>query len=185
LFYHLDTGHRLKEGLNIDISESKNSIFGVNYAIKFLRYNVADSLKIGNLNASLGHLDAATFREYALEFFRLHHPSVRDLNLPSRLSSFFATNSVEDAVRYAERNEYRREVRIFEVHAEGIFHSLDMTWLDREFPKQINSSTAYYWHKYWTGELFEKDPDLAKADQRSSLCEVLITSPLTVGRRVA
>lgn len=184
MFYHLDTGHRLREGLTIELSENENSLFGSNYTQKFRGYGVADSLKNGDLSASLAHLDPATFREYALEFFRLHHPTVKDLKLPSRLCAFFATSSVEDAIRYAERNGYKKEIRVFEVHTEGDFQCLDMTWLDREFPKQLDSNTAYYFHKYWIGKLFEEDPHVAKGDPRPSLCESLVNRPITVGPRV-
>lgn len=184
MFYHLDTGHRLKEGLTIELSENKNSLFGYNYTRKFRRYGVADSLHNGDLSASLAHLDPATFREYALEFFRLHHPAVKEMKLPSRLCAFFATSSVEDAIRYAERNEYKKEIRVFEVQTEGVFQCLDMTWLDQEFPKQLNSDVCYYLHKYWIGKLFEKDPHLPKTDPRPSLCESLLTRPITVGLRV-
>lgn len=121
MLYHLDSGHRLKEGDIIALSEENNSVFGQNYTRKFRLYGVEDSLRNGCLNTPLEHLDAATFREYALEFFRLHHPTVKNLNLPSRLSSFFATGSIDDAIRYAKRSNYTKEIRIFEVHAEGGF----------------------------------------------------------------
>ncbi len=183
VLYHLDTAKQLEEGLSVGLTRGTLSIFGHNYVTKFCQYGVLESLQVGDLDANLENLDSSTFREYALEFFRLHHPTVVNLQLPSRLWSFFATYSVEDAIRYAERHAYQGEIRVFEVHAEGEHPHFDMTWLDRSFPKKINGDVAYYLHKYWIGELFEKDPYLVQADSRQSLSEYLVTQSITIGRR--
>lgn len=184
LLYHLDRGAKLKKGLTIELGEDKYSIFGRGYVEKFRQYRVAEALRSG-YDVSLAHLDSPAFREYALEFMRLHHPIIKNLKLPSRLCAFFATGSVEDAIQFAKRNDYKGEVRVFEVHTEGDSQFLDMTWLDREFPKQIsNDGIVYHLFRYWTGELFANDPHVAKADPRPSVREHLVTRSITVGDRV-
>jgi len=184
LLYHFDAAHRLEEGVGIELDRYRLSLFGRNYVKKFRQFGVMAGLERGVLETPLEHLDNSTFREYALEFFRLHHPAVADLKLPSRLCSFFATDSAEDAVRYAERYGYKGEIRVFEVHAAGEHSLLDMTWLDRAFPKKIDGDIAYYLNGYWRGDLFRDDPHLSGADPRPSLQERLVTSSIRVGRRV-
>lgn len=184
VLYHLDVGRRLQEGMRIELSNDSLSLLGKNYISKFRRYGVLEALEKGRLPATLDRLDAATFREWALEFLRRHYAPVMSLNRPSRLSSFFATATPDDALRYADRHKHQGERRVFEVQAPGEHPYLDMTWLDRTFPKSISSSVVYHLERYWIGELFESDPHLSKNDDRSSLREYLVTVPITIGRRV-
>lgn len=184
MLYHLDVGHRLKSGQVIDLAQNKLSVFGANYMRKFMNYGVQRALDSGDPTASLRHLDAATYREYALEFFRRHHPVTQGRNLPSRLSGFFATSSLDDAHRYAERHGFKGSVRIYEVLADGTFPTFDMTWLDRTFPPVLDGNTSYYWNKYWAGERFELDEQLNKNDQRPALMETILIQKIAIGNRV-
>lgn len=184
VLYHLDVAGRLREGMRIELRNNSPSLFGRNYISKFQRYGALESLEKGQLPASPGRLDAATFREFALELVRCHYPSVKILDRPSRLWAFFATATADDAMRYADRHKYQGERRVFEIHASGEHPYLDMTWLDRDFPKEISPGVIYHLERYWSGELFENDLRLAKGDPRSSLREYLVTTPITVGRRV-
>lgn len=184
MLYHLDVGHRLRCGQVIDLAHDKLSVFGANYMRRFMKYGVKRALDSGDFTAPLSHLDAATFREYALEFFRRHHPVAQGQNWPSRLSSFFATSSLDDAHLYVERHGFKGGVRIFEVIADGAFPAFDMTWLDRTFPNDLGKP-AYYWHKYWTGQRFEMDESLSKNDKRPSLMETVLNRKIAIGNRVA
>lgn len=184
MLYHLDVGHRLVSGQVIDLAQDKLSVFGANYMRRFMYYGVKSALDSGDRTASLARLDAPTFREYALEFFRRHHPVAQGRNWPSRLSSFFATSSLDDAHRYAERHGCKGGVRIYEVIADGNFPAFDMTWLDRTFPNDLGIP-AYYWHKYWTGQRFELDESLNKSDKRPSLMETILNQKITIGKRAA
>ena len=182
--YHLDVAGRLQEGMHINLSPGSLSWLGRTYTAKFRRYDVLKVLETGQLPAELARLDPATFREFALEFLRLHYAPVKNLNRPSRLWSFFATESPDDAIRYADRHEYHGEKRVFEVHTSGEHPCLDMTWLDRSFPNEISGGVLRHMQNYWAGELFENHQQLGFEDTRGSLCERLITSPITIGRIV-
>lgn len=164
----------------VQLSPASLSVFGRNYVSKFKRHGVLQAINTGTPPSSLKSLDLATFREFALEFHRRHHPLVNKMMRPSRLSSFFAVATVEDALRYADRHEYRGPRRVFEIQVTGVHPCLDMTWLDRSFPREMSSSVNYYIHRYWAGELFENDLDLSVADPRKSLREFLVTSPALV-----
>ncbi|WP_394540118.1 hypothetical protein PRJ39_06065 [Lysobacter enzymogenes] len=180
ILYHLDTLGRLQEGMLVNLSPASLSVFGRNYVSRFQRHDLLHSLETGTLPRSLASLNSATFREFVVEFHRRHHPEVKKMMRPSRLNSFFATANVDDAVLYAERHDYHGPLRVFEIQVAAATPCFDMTWLDRDFPREINPSVSYYFRKYWAGELFEKDLDVCIEDSRKSLREFLITSPALV-----
>ena len=181
--YHVDTTGRLKPGMKIDLAPGKASVFGRNYQMKFQRAGITFELELGLPPPNPSLLSDAAYREYFLELFRLNNPRIRERGVISRLDSFFAVRSVEDAKRYLERSIFKHPPRIFNIHCAGEHPALDMTWLDQNFPRNIESF-SYYYENYWSGRLISEDEHLSNHDKRGSLIELLITSQVTVGNMI-
>lgn len=181
--YHVDTLGRLAPGMAIDLHPDKPSIFGENYRHQFAKAGVLDALAAGAEHKNLMLLSNAAYREYYLELFRTHHPRVKEIAPASRLSSFFAVRTVDDAWRYVERHEFKGTPTIFAVHCDGPLTQLDMTWLDQQFPRDINAFSYYYEH-YWNGSHICNDEHLASHEARGSFIEVLVSTPVTIGQPV-
>lgn len=182
--YHVDTSGRLAAGMAIDLHTDKPSIFGKNYRHQFKSAGVLDSLASGTEHENIKLLSSSAYREYYLELFRTRHPKIRKIAPVSRLSAFFAVKTVEDAWRYVERHEFKGTPTIFAIYCSGTQTQLDMTWLDQQFPRDINAF-SYYYERYWDGSHICNDEHLASHEIRGSLIEVLVTSPVTIGQAVS
>lgn len=173
---------KLTTGQTLNLSPTTVSIFGRAYVHQFQRAGVLDALNAGLEHRNTASLSVSAHREYYLELFRRHSPRIRPLGRVSRLSSFFAVASVEDAERYIERYQFEGSPPVYEVICDGDCQSLDMTWLDQNFPRDINEF-SYYYENYWNGSRIEEDAHLASHEKRGSLIEILVSSPIEIGRR--
>lgn len=179
-FYHVDMSGSLAPGMAIDLSLEAPSLFGRSYLEQFKVAGVVETLETGQESLKLMLLSDSAYREYYLELFRRHNSRLKDIPTVSRLSSFFAVKSVEDAHRYIERFGFKGHPAIYSVDCDGEPPCLDMTWLDQQFPKRVDKF-MYYYESYWKGALIGQDPYLASHEKRGSLIEVLITSKATIG----
>ncbi|WP_419683763.1 hypothetical protein ACN22W_09450 [Burkholderia theae] len=169
--------------MSINLDPNELSRFGWKYAAAFSREGVADALQSGHNPLNHAGLRDIDYREFYLEFFRRHLPSLRGIPAVSRLSSFFAVDNIEDARRFIlNKPGYPRPPRIYTVYAIGEHSAYDMTWLDFKFPRNPEKF-KYYYEKYWQGKLIDNDPFIA-AGHRGSLREYLITSNVTIGSSV-
>ncbi len=125
-------------------------------------------------------LDDAAYREFWLELFRIHHPELKGKALPSRLQSFFASETIEDARRYVARNGSISSPRIFEIECASPGLRLDMTWLDHQFPRDFRQF-GYYYARYWKGERIDDDEILKQRENHASLTEILLAGEICVG----
>lgn len=182
-FYHVDMGARLRQGMTIELSEQTTSVFGDVYWKQFRHVGIKQfpSQQIAPPQTNL--LGNAAYREFWLEFFRMGHPELKCLELPSRLNSFFVVESIEDAHRYITRSNLGKNLPIFEVHSQEPGAKFDMTWLDQQFPRDYQQF-GYYYLRYWKGLRMDEDHYLAAHEIRGSLMEVLLSSTITIGQRV-
>lgn len=171
---------RLAPGMVIDLSPENLSNFGQTYKQKFIRAGISIELEMGSKPRHPDRLSDAAYREFYLEFFRRHNPRVKTLKTVSRLSSFFAATSIEDANRYVQRHGFVGKTTTYAVHCAGEHPLLDMTWLDQHFPRNLENR-LYYYESYWQGKLISQDEHLASSEKRGSFMEALITSRVTIG----
>ena len=120
----------------------------------------------------------------AVEIFRTHHTQANKIAPASRLSSFYAVNSVADAWRYVERHAFKGKPTIFAVHCDGPLTQLDMIWLNQQFPRNVNSF-QYYYQQYWNGSHISSDQYLASHEKRGTFIEVLLSTPVKIGQPIA
>lgn len=183
--YHIDKKGSLSSGMTIDLTPKTPSSFGQQFYKHFEKFGITENLKNGNHPSALqiALLNDPAYREFYLELIRLHHPQVKILQTVSRLSSFFAVRSVEDAQRCIKRLKLNGNPKIYaiEYDIEPIF--LDMTWLDFTFPRDINKF-GYYYANYWQGSILDQDPSMEKNEGHTSLLEALITSKVTIGNSI-
>jgi len=180
MYFHVDTKGTLETGMVIKTSPSTHSIFGNFYHKKFEQFGIEPILDLHKVPTIVNVLEYPFYREFYLEVFRLGHPELIGLENFSRLSSFFAVETLEEARKYIERSGHGNTSKIFEVFSDGPVMKLDMTWLDQEFPKDIRQVGYYYLH-YWLGNKIEEDVHLKEHEKRGSLMEVLIASDVTIG----
>lgn len=182
-FFHVDMSRRLRPGMNIELSAQTTSEFGAVYWKQFRRAGIEHFPSDQTIPPQTHLLGTAAYREFWLEFFRTGNPELKDLELPSRLNSFFVVESIEDARRYITRSNLGKHVPIFEVHSQEPGSKFDMTWLDQQFPRDYQQFRYYYLH-YWKGLRMDEDRYLAAHETRGSLMEVLLSSTITIGQRV-
>jgi hypothetical protein len=182
-FYHVDTTSQLGAGMTIDLAPDKASAFGLNYQRQFRAAGVTAELELGQAPPVPNLLKEPAYREYFLELCRRHNPRINGLTTVSRLNSFFAFRSAQDAKRYLERHSPKHLPKIYTIHCEGQHPAFDMTWLDQHFPRDIGAF-SYYYESYWKGLLISEDEHLSGHEKRGSLMEVLITSPITIGSEI-
>ena len=169
--------------MTIDLSPDKASAFGLIYQRQFRGAGITAELELGRAPPMPNLLREPAYREYYLELFRRHNPRISGLATVSRLNSFFAFRSTQDAKRYLERHSPKHPPKIYTIHCEGQHLGFDMTWLDQLFPRDIGAF-SYYYESYWKGLLISGDEHLSGHEKRGSLIEVLITSPITVGNEI-
>ncbi|MNJ22256.1 hypothetical protein D3C77_166240 [compost metagenome] len=114
----------------------------------------------------------------------MHDPELSHLENKSRLNCFFAAKTIDDARKYKLRSQNNTPARIFAIHTESEVQILDMTWLDQEFPRDMNEF-GYYYRQYWKGARIDQDPHLASHEKRGTLLEVLISDDFIVGEMVS
>ncbi|ENM3908705.1 hypothetical protein [Vibrio cholerae] len=182
-FYHIDRLGSLKPGMKINPSLSLPSRFGQVYVDYFKIYGVYPSSELGKDFNTVALFDAPYYREFYLEVFRLGDPQLSELKHFSRLNSFFAFENLEDAPKFVERLEIKPGYKVFEITTEGEYVVLDMTWLDRQFGRDLTMN-GYYFRHYWLGKKIEEDEHLKNDEVRGSLMEVLINSEVLIGEEV-
>ncbi|KER03380.1 hypothetical protein [Photorhabdus temperata] len=98
----------------------------------------------------------------------------------SRLSSFFAALSIDDALLFAKEIIPRPDhpVNIYEVFSED-FLTLDSSWLDYDANPTKRIEYAKY---YWWGEITNHKP--LHGERRPPRLEVLLSTPVRVGKVV-
>ncbi|HCG7368205.1 TPA: hypothetical protein NJ384_004489 [Vibrio parahaemolyticus] len=183
-FYHIDRSHTLTTGMTIELSSSKASQFGSVYLRHFKQNNVSPTADLSNVSPLVNTFDYPFYREFYLEVFRLGHPELTKLERFSRLNSLYAAETLDDVKQMVERLQIKPGYKVFEVFTSGPYVSLDMTWLDQKFPKDIREVGYYYLH-YWLGNKIENDQYLKGHESRGSLMEVLICSDVIVGEEIA
>ena len=183
-YFHVDMAGRLEPGMRIDLSPAKPSTFGLNYWRRFRNVGIRSIPSLQHIPSTANLLDEAAYREFYLEVVRTDHPEISTLPTVSRLNVFFAVGSLKDAERYIERKQFRGRARIYEVHSQGSPMKLDMNWLDHKFPRDI-TLFGYYYIAYWRGLEMQNDPDIPGRPDRSTLWEVLLSSPVTIGSVVS
>ncbi|MEJ0209814.1 hypothetical protein [Pseudomonas aeruginosa] len=181
-YYHVDNAGLLKTGMEIKLDGNNRSRFGEVYQ-PFFKLIGADEIGPG-LPRLVETLPPPHYREFFLELFRLHDPELSHLENKSRLNCFFAAKTIDDARKYKLRSQNNTPARIFEIHTEGEVQILDMTWLDQEFPRDMNEF-GYYYRQYWKGARIDQDPHLASHEKRGTLLEVLISDDFIVGEMVS
>lgn len=175
---------RLNSGMNIELSGNSPSFFGMNYLAKFARSGIKSIPPLQSAVLIGNSLDDASYREFWLEVFRTDHPQLKTIPLKSRLNSFFATESIDDAKRYISRHGFSGETRIFEVESQDSGLKLDMTWLDQRFPRDFRQF-GFYYISYWKGMRIDANDDLKDHEKRGSLIEVLLDGKVRIGEVVA
>lgn len=175
----------LRTGMEIDLSQSTPSVFGLIYWEKFKRVGIENIPSLqGAYEVQSRLINKAAYREFWLEVFRKDHPEINGLPLKSRLNSFFATESIDDTQKYITQSGFNGQAKIFEIKSEDAGLKLDMTWLDQEFPRDFRKF-GYYYLRYWKGMKIEDDTKLKKHEGRGSLIEVLLDRKIQIGGIVA
>lgn len=181
-YYHVDNAGLLKSGMEIKLDGGTRSRFGQIYQSRF---KLIGADEIGpDVPLLVDVLPDPHYREYFLELLRLHDPELSHLTNNSRLNSFFAALTVEDVIKYKSRSMNKAPANIFEIHTDSEVQVLDMTWLDQQFPRDVNKF-GYYYRQYWRGARIHQDPYLAEHEKRGTLLEVLIGGDCTVGKVVS
>lgn len=170
--------------MEIDISPCVPSAFGAGYWAKFRNFGIESIPTLQGVPKRTSLLDDSAYREFWLEVFRTDHPELKDLGLKSRLNSFFATESLDDARRYISRSGFQGQSRIFKIQASDTGLKLDMTWLDQKFPRDFKKF-GYYYLRYWKGLMMEDDAHLAGHEKRGSLIEVLLDGGVKIGEAIS
>ncbi|EMB3082302.1 hypothetical protein U8233_002278 [Providencia rettgeri] len=164
-FYHADRANSLHSGMIIDIDGL--SMFGKQYT------NIYD------LHKTVKDLSDSENRERTLEYVRQNISafSIR----PSRLSSFFAALSIEDAIYFAKSITpiIYGKINIYEVFADKFF-TCDSNWLD--YKPSNDADYLEYAKRYWWGEITNHAP--VTGGRRPPKLEVLLSSPILVGALV-
>lgn len=164
-FYHADRYLNLVEGQIIELDSNGLSRFGAAYweAISTRPFE---------------QLSQAEEREWLLE---REKQDPKFAFYPSRMQSFFAANTIDDARRFVEKSNDKPhdKVPIFEVFASE-FWTLDMNWLDYATDLQTRLS---YIRQYWYAAISNHSP--AEGERRPPLLEVLMKPPVRVGKIVA
>ncbi|WP_146176698.1 hypothetical protein [Chromobacterium sp. Panama] len=179
-FFHVDMTGRLRSGMDIDLRSNAPSVFGKNYWTKFKNVGIKSIPSLQNVPDEVNRLDSSAYREFWLEVFRTDHPEIKKLATKSRLNSFFATDSIEDAHKYILRNGFKGNAKIFEIQSTDAGLKLDMTWLDQQFPRDFREF-GYFYCCYWKGLKIDDDNDLSKHEKRGSLIEVLLGGKIIIG----
>ncbi|MDN7754736.1 hypothetical protein [Burkholderia gladioli] len=183
-YYHVDALGTLQTGAVIDARSNGWSKFGLQCVSRFRAAGLLDALERSDIPSSpaINALTQDYRREFFLEHIRRHHPLVKNRST-SRLNSFFAVKSMEDARSFIVRRptSVGRVPRIFIVHTDGDHPAHDMNWLDFKFPDDPNYF-AYHYVSYWNRVLTTEDQNMSgKLHGRLPIQEVLITSPVTIG----
>jgi len=186
IYYHLDRSGLLEEGQEISLDPQQPSRFGRNYWQIFERFGITEISDEYKDKAKLLK-NYAEYREFWLELFRLNDPYLKELNVPSRLNCFFVVQNVDDAISFASRvasakNSANYSYKIFEVITNQLNPtSLDMAWLDFEFPRDY-TKFGYYYRHYWLGDKIDDDDNIVQKSK--SIIEILLDQPLTIGKEV-
>lgn len=182
-YFHVDMANRLKPGMIVNPLREGPSSFGSVYWQKFRDAGIHSIPDLQGAIAVSSRLQGPAYREFWLEVIRTDHPEILTLSPPSRLNSFFAWDSIEDAHLFAGRSKLKRRATIYEVYSEDLGSRHDMNWLDHEFPRDVRK-ISYYYICYWHGKKIKEDPHLSSNERRASMMEVLLTSELTIGNGV-
>ncbi|EDI0007563.1 hypothetical protein CC633_14615 [Salmonella enterica subsp. enterica serovar Enteritidis] len=181
--YHVDMAKRLHPGMVIELSAQATSMFGEVYWKQFRNLRIEKIPSLRNIPSQSSMLSNPAYRELWLEIFRTDHPELKNMKLPSRLNSFFAVESIEDAKGYIARSNLGEHTPIFEVYSKEPGLKFDMTWLDQQFPRDFRQF-GYYYLRYWKGLRIEDDIHLANHEKRGSFMEVLLGATITIGKVV-
>ena len=162
-FYHADRAKTLQQGQRLEVNERGLSQFGSVYWDRIH-------------NMPIDQMDDAVLREHCLEM-ALHKVGFSW----SRHCSFFAAETIEEAIVFASAIDPRPEtpVPIFEIKAmNASLH--DMNWLDFDvsLDKRIANAECY-----WRMEATNHQP--IAGPRRPPRWEVVIPLPAIVGAQVA
>lgn len=165
-YFHVDCWNNLTPGQVVELGPNGLSKFGNVYA--------------GALSQmSREALDRVHRRELDLEVIRRRDFAQRR----SRLDSFFAAPTLEEAKRHALRmnDAPGAEARVFEVFADSNHDALDVMWLDilGLDDAQMQHRYAQYWAGARSSDLF-----FGATSPRPPLLEVLLPLPLRLGEVV-
>lgn len=192
--YHIDRSTNLQTGMKISINSNfkPNNKSGTNLLYTLNLSGVSyhgeqylnDKVYSSKTNADLNDLTASnilcsmSITEYTFELIRqINHP-----NMPSRFSSFFALEKLEDLAFWPELT--KEPYKIFEIEVFNNPPKLDASFLRGGIALGFNSESSFYQgfspsinshlaNQYWSG-LFSDNPKP----------ELLLSLPLTIGKEI-